>query len=164
MIEIVGLADEAQAAGQIHHQVADSLLDSNGFYQGWRWWRGADRIVWLPPNSRVVYKIDCGDGINDENEHDNMVTWRSKGREWAPPTYIYDMASDFVLAMPYPPHLLGPTDELPASIHEERVDDLNRANFRLDEDGMVMLVDAGYPSQGGSHLASMLRHTARHQP
>ena len=117
-MEIVGLADEAWAALQIHHEVADSLLGGNGLRQGWRWWRGAERVVWLPPNSRVVYKVDRGGGINNENEHDNMVAWRGKGHEWAPPTYVYEMAPGLVLAMPYYPHPLRPTDELPASIHQ----------------------------------------------
>lgn len=116
--------------------------------------------MWLPPNGQVVYKVDCG-SYNNENEHQNMVAWRAKGHTWAPPTFIYVMPATAILAMPYYARPLRSTDQLPASIHQERVDDLNPANFRLSDSDTIMLVDADYPSQGSSYRALELRQSAR---
>ena len=117
----------------------------SGVFDGWHWWRGASRVVWLPPHGNVVYKI--GHLGNDENMHEaeNMHRWRQDGRSWAPRTQSYRVGGHEVLAMPYSPEAIDSADEIPPDARYT-VPDQSIQNFRRRQDGLVMVIDAGDPA------------------
>jgi hypothetical protein len=142
--------DDAGSAAEIHRLAATSgALDmrGSGDFDGWRWWRGATRIVWLPPDSDVVYKIQIACDYSNEQEDENMRRWRGQAKAWAPSTRLIPVRDgDPILAMPYYPEQISSTDEIPDYIRAGSAADLpvdtRIENFRRAPNGQVMLIDA----------------------
>lgn len=141
---------EAMAAAECHlRALAERVLDMSvtGVFNGWRWWRGSSRAVWLPPSDDAVYKIEwMRFGTSNDNEHEQMTKWRREGWTWAPKTWLFTvdcpgLTSPKILAMPYYPCPVSPAD-IPRSALR-RVPDLLPANFARRYGGPVMVIDAG---------------------
>jgi hypothetical protein len=117
----------------------------DGNFCGWPWWSGGGRVVWRPPQSLAVYKVqfDVTEYFN-VSEHDNMSWWHCKGFAWAPETQLYYVDRPYapVLAMPYYPDPITSEAEIPETVYAAGVGDISR-NFRRRGDGQVMLIDAG---------------------
>ena len=114
----------------------------SGEYEGWKYWRGKDRVAFLPKNGEFVYKI--GLKMNDPNycEDENMKYWIDEGFPWAPPTTLYRAKGKCILAMPYYPVVIESMDEIPDSAKEQSTD-VRLENFIRGFDGIVMMIDAG---------------------
>lgn len=141
---------DAEVAARWHlRALAADALDGqlSGEYEGWRWWRGATRAVWLPAGSEYVFKFErMRFGVSNLEEDRKMGQWRRAGFEWAPQTSLFTvllpgLSSSTVLAMPYYACVVT-HDEIPESALA-RVDDCLVVNFRRNPGGPVMLIDAG---------------------
>ena len=144
-------ASNASIAGHYHHRALESgvLRGSGGVFDGWQWWQGSDRLVWLPPGSSAVYKIGKRSADANRNEHENLSRWRESGLAWAPETSLIKVdgvppgeQSILVLIMPYYPECISSSGEIPDSARAV-APDLLPENFRRRHDGQVMLIDAG---------------------
>jgi hypothetical protein len=141
--------NQAQAAVDHHAmaQTAQALRAGGGVFEGWQWWRGHSRVVWLPARSEVVFKIEQLPGWQtNRTEHEQMTQWRREGWEWSPETWLFEIEhpathSQPVLAMPYYPCPVA-YEEIPDSVHA-CVPDLFVANFARRPGGPVMVIDAG---------------------
>jgi hypothetical protein len=140
--------DAAQARSAVdcfeRAKVAGALdFKSSGQFEGWQWWQGADRVVWRPTDGRTVYKIDKDpSGLANWREHERMSKWRDQGHPWAPPTELFTIDGASVLAMPYYPHPIEHDIEIPPSALQARIPDTFSTNFRKDDNGQVMVIDA----------------------
>jgi hypothetical protein len=137
-------------AAHCHHRALESgeLCGSSGVFDGWQWWQGSDRSVWLPPGGSAVYKIGKRSADANRNEHENMSRWRGSGLGWAPETSLIEVDGvspgehrTLVLIMPYYPERILSPGEIPDSARVV-APDLLPENFRR-HDGKVMLIDAG---------------------
>jgi hypothetical protein len=139
-VSAVKVYERAAASGAL-------AMRGNGAFDGWLWWRGASRIVWLPPDGEVVYKVEIAYGGSNELEDENMRRWRSQGKAWAPNTQLIPLDGGApVLTMPYYSEPISSEDEIPDDIRNGRAMDLPVdtliVNFRRRQDGQVMLIDA----------------------
>jgi hypothetical protein len=110
---------------------------------GWQYWQGASRIVWLPPHGDTVYKIEIAYFGSNELEDANMSRWRQQGFAWAPETQLFTVNGLNILAMPYYFGRIDSANDIPDDAHYAGVPDLSQENFKRRPDGQVMLIDAG---------------------
>jgi hypothetical protein len=151
---VVGSQAEAQAAFDQYWRMVEvdefGRVRQAGSLNGWQWWAGAGRSVWLPLDGSTVYKMEIGHNADNLREHEYMCEWRRQGYIWAPETELHTVdvpdtgrACSSVLAMLYYPCPITSADEIPCTAYE-RVPDLNLANFRrFAPEGQVMVIDAG---------------------
>ena len=139
----VGREAEARAAAERHqHLLTLDARIGSGVFNGWRWWRGGSRVVWLPPDGEIIYKFEVAYHGSNGLEAENMERWRLQGHPWAPETHLFEIDGAEVLAMPYFTERIESSAEIPEDARR-LVPDQNIENFRRRYDGQVMAIDAG---------------------
>lgn len=149
---LVGNANDAFSALLLHRRAASGgdldRVEGCGEFDGWEWWRGADRVTWHFPGRDVVYKIEkYSHSFANSNEHDNAAVLRKLKYAWAPDTQLHLCGDGFVsvLAMSYYPIQASSGDQIPVRAIELGID-ANLANYRFagpPPSGQVKAIDLG---------------------
>lgn len=105
---------------------------------------GGHRLVYRDPDAPVVYKIETAEGRRDRtNGHEHANAELFAGHPGVPPTSLYAIGAELVLAMPYYPEPMldwSGTEEVCAAL-APLFGDLNLHNMRRDAAGKVWFID-----------------------